>query len=85
MAQSYTGRRTLLPKPQSLPAQPSFTSLPTVTIPAQTAARQPRSVPKTDQEWERQRPNIHQLYVTDDLPLQDAMREMEGRYHFKAS
>jgi len=92
MAHSYTGRRPLLPKlqrrelgSQSLNAQPLTTSLSTSTIPLQPAPRQPKTNPKTDQEWEHQRPNIEQLYVTDDLSLLEVMREMEGRYHFKAS
>ena len=47
--------------------------------------RGPKSAPKTDQEWESQKPDFHQLYVIENLTLDVVMRRMEEEHHFEAS
>ena len=86
MAQSCGLGRAILPKsgPSDQLDPVSITSSATTT-PRKLASRGTKSATKTDQEWESQKANFHQLYVIEKRTLKVAMEKMEEDHHFKAS
>ena len=86
MAQSCGFGRAILPKSgPSNQLDPVSLASDATTTPRKPVPRGAKSATKTDQEWDDQKPNIYQFYVTENLSLEVVMRKMEEDYHFKAS
>ena len=91
MAYVHGSNRSLLPWPVDAHQRNEFVEddgglTSGMSLPASVPApRKPKSITKTDAEWEAHFETIRNLYIVDAMPLGVVINVMEASYGFKAS